>query len=817
MMNILFQQRALEICTTVMDLTEDERASTIRTLANGDGELMQLVAKLLDRINVVSDWLPTGGAQVSGLDLSGTRIDDYHLDRLLGSGGMGSVYLAHRTSNGVRQDVALKVMNVVAPQPNEIARFIREQQALAALHHPYIAALIDIGLTDRSIPYLVMEYVPGVPITQWCREQQADIAERVRIWLRICEAVRHAHQNLVVHRDIKPANILVTADGLPKLLDFGIAKLLGTEDDVQTTRFAHHLTLEYATPERILRNAVSTSEDIYALGVLLFELLCGKRPFRRSDQTFESLASHLDHQLPPTLWASFNAQTVDQQTTIAAERRLSARALKSFLNGDLDAICRQALHPDKERRFQSVDLLAEDLHAWLRGDPVKAKGDSSWYRLSRFASRHRVGVAAGLIAATALVVAMTVYVQQTSVVQQQAQRALAVNEFLQEMLAAPNARWDTQWRGHADLRMSELLELASSHLEKRLQDQPEVRVQLHGSLARSFAALSMYERALDEQRKALAIVTTRLPAENAVQPAVATTLATMLDYLGTPTAIAEARLHLATALKWFDTYQPGPSHGRAATIGELGYSHHIAQEFNTAIKYYLEAMDVHQAAGGDPTDPLVALGYGLLGLAYLDNRQIAEATQWLDRSLAIYELPSNSNLVDATHVYNARAELYLGSGESKAALAASRRSLALSEQTQDRNSPDHLRILAESIHVQCAAGSVRDCDYYLEQAEDILEAVPSAEPMLRASLTLLRAERLLTQGHASRALSLLDPLAELATIERVRTQAGFNAAGRWHLAMGQALLATGQPDQAKGHLDLGTRIKKDLSAMPKRS
>jgi len=812
-MNLILQQRALEICTAVMELVPIERERSIKTLADDDVELMQLVASLLDRINSVSELLPTGGAQISGVDQSGTHIDEYQLDRLLGSGGMGSVYLANRETNGVRQNVALKVMNLSAPGPAEIARFVGEQQVLAALHHPYIAALIDVGVTDRSTPYLVMEYVPGTPITTWCREQPSDIEERVRIWLRVCEAVQHAHQNLVVHRDIKPANVLVTADGLPKLLDFGIAKLLGTEAGGQTTRFARHLTLEYATPERILRNAVSTSEDIYALGVLLFELLCGARPFKRSDQTFEALVSNLDHQMPPALWAAFNTQPADRQAMVATERGLSLRALNSLLKGDLDAICTQALHPDRTRRFQSVDLFAEDVRAWLRGDPVKAKGDSNWYRLIRFSSRHRIGVLAALLSATALGGAMTVSVQQAMVVSQQAQRAIAVNEFLQEMLAAPNARWDTQWRGHADLRMSELLELASTHLDTRLQDQPEVRVQLYGSLARSFAALSMYERAVEEQRKALSLSISRMPADDPSQAAVATTMATMLDYTSTPQAIAEARQHIATALEWFDTYQPGPSHGRAATIGELGYSHHLAGEFTTAIEVYLEAMRMQLEVEEDPLDPLVALGYGLIGLAYFDNRQLVDATAYLDRSLSIYEHQANWNLVDATHVYAARALIFLAAGDSQGALDASRHALAISGQTQGRQSLDHFRILAGAAHIHCAAGAARECDRYLDEAEAILASGLAAEPIHLASIRLIRAERLLVQGNASAALTMLEPLTELAGISRVRSGAGFNAAGRWHLAMGQALRATGQPDAAKKHLDGAATRGKGLTAL----
>ena len=791
--NVEQQQRALEICTRIMELEPEDTLATVRMLAGEDEVLVQMVLNLLARLDTAGDLLPTGGPQRHDIDQSGSTLGEFELDRLLGSGGMGSVYLAHRMANGVRQEVALKVMNLVAPKPREIARFIGEQRTLAVLHHPYIATLVDAGVTERGVPYLVMEYVPGAPITVWCRERGADIAERVRIWLRICEAVQYAHQNLVVHRDIKPANILVTADGLPKLLDFGVAKLMGSEaDGGQTTRFAHHLTLEYATPERILRNAVSTSEDIYAMGVLLFELISGARPFNRSDRTFEALVSSLDHEKPPTLLSAFMAQPSAVQAACASERGVSVRAMTTLLKSDLDAICAQALHPDRERRYQSVEQLAQDVRAWSRNEPVAARGDSRWYQLVRFWSRHKIGVLASIATGTALIAALGVYIYQARVVSEQAERALAMSEFLQEMLAAPTARWDTAWRGHADLRMSELLELASEHLESRLQDQPEVRVELHASLARSFAALSMNERAITEQRKALAIVMEELPADAAVHPGIRTTMATMLDYLATPESIAEARVHLRGALEWFDTYLPGPSYGRAATIGEVGYSHHVAGEFTSALARYLEAEQVFLESGGKPDDPLLALGVGLMGLASFENRQLDQARMYLDRALAIYEQPVNLNLSDSAAVYVARAYLDVLAGEFEFALNKSRRALEVTERTAGSQSLDRYTQLVAAADIHCAADRTHDCERFLDQAEAVIASGLGMGPAHQALTRLIRAEQRLIQGDAPAALLLLEDLEALGGIDRVRTGQVFNAGGRWQLAMGKALLASGE-------------------------
>ena len=222
------------------------------------------------------------------VELTGTTVGDYHLDRLLGRGGMGSVYLAHREHEGVRQQVALKVLNH-GLAPINAQRFRIEQQALARLHHPYIAGFVDVGTSASGLNYFAMEYVEGQELCTYADEQNLSLNARIHLWLKLCDAVRSSHQKLIIHRDIKPSNVLVTDDGVPKLVDFGVAKIMEGSEPSMTAALGAQLTLDYASPERIMHGETSTAEDQYALAVLLYELLAGHRPFIRSAHNMTQL------------------------------------------------------------------------------------------------------------------------------------------------------------------------------------------------------------------------------------------------------------------------------------------------------------------------------------------------------------------------------------------------------------------------------------------------------------------------------------------------------------------------------------------------
>jgi len=313
----------------------------------------------------------------------------YRILRRLGSGGMGAVYLAARADDQFRRLAAVKAIHPELLDEHTRRRFENERHTLAALEHPNIVRLLDGGATEDGIPYLVMDYVEGQPIDRFCREHGLTTAERLDLFLPLCEAVHYAHQNLVVHRDLKPANVLVTPRGIPKLLDFGIAKLLRPEyaaGAVGLTRTsAQPMTPEYASPEQILGQPVTTSSDIYALGVVLFTLLSGKHPFEGRTKS------------------SYELERAICETDPGKPSEAAPPELKRQLRGDLDTIVLTAMRKEPRKRYASAERFAEDIRRYRQGQPVAARGDSLAYRAGKFFGRHKVTVCASALAAILLV------------------------------------------------------------------------------------------------------------------------------------------------------------------------------------------------------------------------------------------------------------------------------------------------------------------------------------------------------------------------------------------------------------------------------
>jgi serine/threonine protein kinase/Tol biopolymer transport system component len=313
--------------------------------------------------------------------LIGTRLGPYRVEAIAGHGGMGAVYRASRDDAEFRQQVAIKLVRVAAESPDTLRRFRQERQILARLSHPNIARLLDGGSTPDGVPYLVMEFIEGQPITAWCEGQSLGIEQRLRLFLEVCEGVEFAHRELVVHRDLKPGNILVTKDGTPKLLDFGIAKLLDpdTKNEAATlTGLA--MTPEYASPERVRGEAASTAADVYSLGLILYELLTGQKAQPMSGFTPDGIASVVCETEPP-----------------------APAYLKPQLAGDLDSIVRMAIRKEPERRYASAGLLARDIQRHLQGHPVTARPDTIGYRSTKFLRRNRISVLAGVVIAASLI------------------------------------------------------------------------------------------------------------------------------------------------------------------------------------------------------------------------------------------------------------------------------------------------------------------------------------------------------------------------------------------------------------------------------
>ena len=443
------------------------------------------------------------------------QVGPYRVVELLGQGGMGEVYLAVRADDAYRKQVAVKILGSGARHPDLVARFRAERQILAQLDHPNIARLLDGGTLDDGRPYLVMEPVDGVPLDRYCRKRRLPVAERLRLFLKVCSAVRFAHQNLVVHRDLKPGNILVTPEGEPKLLDFGIAKLLEPENldlTVLSTEpgLSPH-TPRYASPEQVSGRPVTALSDVYSLGVLLYELLTGHRPYAegtaRLDEVVHAICES-EPELPSVAVGRAGPRfEAGMGTGLETNKAGDPRLLRRRLAGDLDNVLLKALRKEPERRYSSVEQLAQDLENHLAGRPVLARPDTFVYRTGKLLGRHRLASAA--VAAFVLFVAgflVVLLLQRRELLDQQRRlveernRAEAVSEFLAGVFSTPDP---TRSRGET-VTARELLDQGAARVVRDLEQHPEARADLLLTMGRSYKNLGLYSEARSLMERSLA-------------------------------------------------------------------------------------------------------------------------------------------------------------------------------------------------------------------------------------------------------------------------------------------------------------------------
>ncbi|HEY1335577.1 MAG TPA: serine/threonine-protein kinase, partial [Myxococcaceae bacterium] len=384
-------QRVKDVFDAALQRPAAERAAFLGQACGDDGELVQEVQSLLRAHEDAGSFLSVPVLATWNRDWTGRRVGPYRVLGEIGHGGMGVVYRATRDDDVFQKIVALKVVHGDAG-PEAARRFARERRILARLQHPNIATILDGGETEDGWPYLVMEHVEGQAIDVFCESRTLDTRQRLELFRTVCGAVHYAHQNLIVHRDLKPANILVTADGQPKLLDFGIAALLAPDDPtLAPTMTVPAMTPSYASPEQIRGLPLTTASDVYSLGVIAYELLTGELPLRvRASSLEEMVRTVCDTEPPPP------------STVIRGGGTSRPPVAASILRGDLDTIVLKALRKEPSRRYLSAQMLAEDMERFLAGRPVRAQKDTPGYRLRKFVGRHRAGV----VAAAAVVVSV---------------------------------------------------------------------------------------------------------------------------------------------------------------------------------------------------------------------------------------------------------------------------------------------------------------------------------------------------------------------------------------------------------------------------
>ncbi len=454
--------------------------ASLLAAAGGAGEFLERpVAHLLGTAPPEEDDLVADGALAVG---------PWRLLAPLGRGGMGTVYLACRADQAYRQKVAVKVLRRGLDTADLVARFRRERQILAQLEHPAIARLLDGGTAPDGRPYLVMEHVDGQPIDRYCDAHRLDVPARLRLFRRVCSAVTFAHQNLVVHRDLKPANILITAQGEPKLLDFGVAKLLAPDavsPEAATITGPAPLTPRYASPEQREGAAITTASDVYSLGVVLFELLTGKSPGAAA--TAAPGASRTPAAAVPR--PSVAAASIDP--AVAAVRGEVPRSLSRRLAGDLDTLVLTALESERERRYPSAEALGEDLDRSLSGHPLVARAGRPSYLAAKFLRRHRLPVGLAAAALIALLAFLATLLAQRRQVLAQQRRAETVSAFLVDLFALPDP---TRARGES-VTARELLDRGAQRVATALAEEPAAAAELAATMGRSYRNLGLFQEA----------------------------------------------------------------------------------------------------------------------------------------------------------------------------------------------------------------------------------------------------------------------------------------------------------------------------------
>ena len=466
-------------------LEGEERRAYLDDVCGEDTALREELEALLTADD--GDTLSPPGGFVEALDasggfdvqLEGSELGAYTLLERIGAGGMGTVFLAERSDGAFERQVAVKVVRRGMDTETVVRRFLAERQILSQLNHPNISALLDGGVTPDGRPYLVMEYVDGLPITEYCDRHRLSIDERLGMFKDVCRAVHHAHQNLVVHRDLKPSNILVTGDGTVKLLDFGIAKLLDEDPEAALTRTGMPaMTPAYASPEQLMHQPVTTGTDVYALGVILYELLTGRRPYE-ARKTPEELRREILSGDAPKPSTVITRQPADEdgargQTleAISASRSVPPGRLRQALAGDLDTICLMAIRAEPRDRYASAEQLADDLDRHQAGQTVRAQNPSVGYRVGKFIRRHRVGVAttAGVLLAFIGVIAYYTHelqLERDAALAQQ-QKAETVVEFLTNLFQEA----DPDNSLGEDVTARQILEAGRASIDFDLADQP---------------------------------------------------------------------------------------------------------------------------------------------------------------------------------------------------------------------------------------------------------------------------------------------------------------------------------------------------------
>lgn len=618
--------------------------------------------------------LPKLGISPPGALAPGTRIGAYIIEEEIGRGGMGAVWRARRSDGAIKRPVALKLPHAGSPGQELVERFARERDILGELSHPNIARLDAAGVTETGQPFLALEYVPGETLVEFCDRRRLDVRARLRLFMQVLQAVQHAHSHLVIHRDLKPSNIIVTPQGQAMLLDFGIAKLIPDDapDGSGRTRLGGiALTPEYASPEQIAGNPVSTASDIYSLGVLLYELLAGDRPYRLKRNSRAELEEAILEHDPQRPSAAIRSPAQ------AAARGASVRTLARTLRGDLDTIVLKALKKSPPERYATVDALAGDLEHFLRGEPVSARADGGWYRLAKFFGRHKFPVLAAGAAAAALVATAAVALVEAHIANAERDRAVALAERNQAVTEFVNMLVTEAGGADKPVTVGDMLARSESLIGAEYAQNPDHRAAILGVLGSYYHTIGADERGEPLLRDALGAV--RYSADSDLRRELTCLHAMSLAGLG---KVREA-LGQLDAVVADPAIQPREA---AMCLEYLAYVNQDAGDGKNALRYAEQALQkLHDVA--HPLPSLEGLFLGSVGYGHQLIGENDAAEKYFARSIEQFTRVGRDRSPDAVSVRNNWAIVSLSAGEPRKALAIYDETLAIVAQKDPGSRP----------------------------------------------------------------------------------------------------------------------------------
>ncbi|HEX3926422.1 MAG TPA: tetratricopeptide repeat protein [Gemmatimonadales bacterium] len=727
--NDLQQLRSLFDAT--MDQPAAERDRFLAD-ANGSSAVKRQVARLIEMARRGDALLePDDAARLQrpdGNTLIGQRLGQYRVRRLIGQGGMGAVYEAVRDDDQYQKRVAIKVAERGLDSELTAARFRRERQILASLEHPNIATLLDGGVTDDGRPFLVMEYIDGQPITTWCDSRALPVRERVAIFVQVCGAVQYAHRNLIVHRDLKPGNILVTADGTAKLLDFGIARLLdsGTLDNAAmpaTRDTSRTYTPEYASPEQIRGDALTTATDVYSLGGVLYELLVGRRAHTPSSRALAEIERAVLHDPVTAPSTAVSAETAKRRTESSAGR------LRKRLHGELDNIVLMAMRREPPRRYVSVKALDDDLRNYLDARPVHAQSDSAPYRLRKFTQRNPVAVALVALVFVAVAGGAIATARQARDTRVQEARAAAVGAFLRQLLRSVQPEV-----GRRDAQVSDVLDVAAHRVQRDLTTEPAVRAELESVIGESYQGLGRYSDAEAHLKTALDL---RSRVDGPASPAAALGWTELGELYTAAGMLDSAETALVQAQKLEQRNVRTPDSLTAAIVSDLGTVDHKRGRPVDAERLHRQALVIQRRVLGDHSD-VTALTRNDIAVALGDQGNFAAAEVLTRAALATLQAnhpDPNASVADVMDVLASELDF---EGKVPAADSVYRATLALRRQVLGAEHPDYVSTLFNySMFIFDQKRYREAADYSREILALRGKTLPESHPAIAAALQTL--------------------------------------------------------------------------------